>query len=140
MTPFLFEADGPVYLERQNRLSAKMKELEAPDGLDVMAWAKGVAAIQREVDELPLVIGVRYRVKLLGGKMGVSHRHFVDEHDHEIAVDIPVVLDPEYVEFEGRFARRDRTAFGTSAILFDVGGGQHAMIGDCDVLRIEECV
>lgn len=135
--PLRYEVDGATYLERQNRAAAQLAILEGREPFDPTEWANGFAAICREVDELPLVIGVRYRIRLLGGIPTNAHHRYQDGAGAVHAVDFPVVREPEYLEFEGTYTGRVRTNFGTSSILLDVDD-KTAVIADIDVLRLEE--
>lgn len=135
--PLVVEVDGAEYLDRQNRIRDWLAKLKDPAGFDVEEWGRGMAKLQREVEPLPLVLGVRYRVRFLGGPPTTEHLHFEDQDGRDHPVDLPVIANAEYVEIEGVFRGRRASPFGTSSVFFDVAG-QLAMLSDADVLRLEE--
>lgn len=137
--PLLYEADAAAFLERSRRAASLLAILSTPGkSFDVDGWSRDFADVMNEVDELPLVVGVRYRVKTLGGNLEIAHREYRSEETGEkVTVHLPTMVDPEYVELEGIFRGRQRTPHGTSNIVFDMGG-EAALLSDSDVLRLEE--
>ena len=137
--PFRYRVDGAEYLERQNRVKAILAELEQPGGINVADWTARFGAVTSEVPEIPLVVGVRYRLKMLGGRNVPVHRHFADEEGTIHGLDLPSVPDPEYLELEGVFlGRRPAPAPGqTRPILLEIAD-RLAMLTDSDVLELEE--
>ncbi len=135
----VYEVDGPTYLDRQNRTKAHIALLSTPGTkVDVEEWGRALAALQGEVDPLPLVVGVRYRIRMLGGEPAAVHRHYRDDAGAVHGIDFPYVAVPEYVELEGIFLERRAGPLETGMILFDVAGRGLAMLADMDVLRLEE--
>lgn len=136
--PLLFEEDPEVYLDRQNRIKRTLDELTSKKGIVVADWTARMKALQEEVPPVPLVVGVRYRVRLLGGELVTKHRHFRGDQGEELAVDLPGVDRPEFQEIEGIFrGRQSFHSMAGAAIILDVGGVA-AMFHDADILRLEE--
>jgi len=136
--PFVYEADGPAYVDRQNRLRAHIGIFAEASSIEVGEWARELVAIQKEVDPLPLVVGVRYRWRALVAIQGMKHRHGVTEDGKVHPLDIPLIGDASYEEWQGTFLGRKPMPMGAADLLiFDVAG-QAIGLGDVDVLRIEE--
>lgn len=137
--PLLYEADRAAFLERAGRMQAHLAILTTKGpSFDVQEWARTMASIILEVEELPLVVGVRYRMKTLAGGLGTTHQHYATEAGEIVGIDVPIVTDPEYIELEGVYLGRRRDPFGSSAIFFDIVGRGTAMLSDPDLLRCEE--
>lgn len=141
---YLYQVDGPTYLERQGRARAIVAELNPGHSIDVAEWTARMVAVLAEVDPLPLVVGSRYRIRALGGSPGHRHLHAHDGEGRSFAVDVPVIAEPEYLEVDGRY--RGRTGASEMApgvvnpgmLLLEMDDGNLASIADVDVLRCEE--
>jgi hypothetical protein len=136
--PLVYEADPEAFLDRQNRLRAHIGLFAESSSLEVVEWTAGLVAIQREVDPLPLVVGVRYRIRLLFVDQSVKHRHAVLEDGAVVGLDVPVLLGGSYQEWEGVFlGRRPMPSGAADLLIFDVAG-RAIGLGDVDILRLEE--
>lgn len=136
--PLVYEVEGTVFLDRMRRSRAMQDELTAKGvSIDVADWARRMKAILREVDPIPLVIGVRYRMRAFGGPLAFEHRHYQDEAGAIHGLDLPSMADAGIIEIEGVYLGRHGPGPFQGLIGLDVGGAATA-IADTDVLRCEE--
>lgn len=137
--PLRYEVDGEEFLDRMRRTRALNDELQrAGHTIDVQTWAARMKAILREVDQIPLVIGVRYRMVTFGGSLEVRHRHYRGDDGEVHGLDVPSIADAGMVEVEGVYLGRHPDGPWRGLIALDLGGGQTTAIADTDVLRCEE--
>lgn len=141
--PLVYAVDGRTYLDRQNRARAMIDELHRGDSVDTADWSRRMGALHLEVEPLDLVVGARYRVRLLAGPPETHHHHGRDPETGELyGIDLPAVGEVDYTELEGIFVGRmpdpPYPQGGIrGSIILDVAG-MAAVFADVDVLRLEE--
>lgn len=139
MNDVIYEVDGAVYLDRVRRAKTLNDELLGGGSVDVVEWSGRMRAVLAEVERIPLVIGVRYRLKVFGGPLVLKHKHVVDADDGSFVkgVDVPDMATMEFVEIEGVYLGRHPDGPWRGLIALDIGGRTTAL-GDVDVQRVTE--
>jgi len=139
MTPLIYEADPAEFMDRAKRSHALHAELRSGIGIaDAQAWAAAMRAILAEVALPSLVVGVRYRLRVLRGEFVMKHAHGRTAEGELVGMDVPILTDTDLVEIEGVYGgRAPRGGPYANLHLFEMGG-RWAAIADTDVLRLEE--
>ncbi len=139
--PLVYECDQAEFMERAKRSHALHDQLREGKVDDAQAWADAMKSLLSEVTLPPLVIGVRYRVRILKGDFEFRHAHGTTADGREIGLDIPMVTETSMAELEGRYGGRAPKGGPYGGLhLFDIGDqrASWAAIADTDVLRLEE--
>jgi hypothetical protein len=136
--PLRYEVPGETFVDRTRRARALNDELTSGKTIDVAEWSGRMRALLREVEPLPLVIGVRYRAVIFGGALTMEHRHFEDETGAIHGLDVPSPAGLSMVEVEGVYRGRHPAGPWQGLIALDLTGGKVTAISDIDVLRCEE--
>lgn len=135
--PMVYVADARAFLERAGRTEKLLAEITA-GSFDPVDWSRRMESVILEVDEIPFVVGARYRIRTLGGDVSIRHLHLRDQDTgDELVLDVPTAVDQQYVEIEGTFVGR-RAVNRHTTFYLDVAGRGLALMTDSDVLRAEE--
>lgn len=135
---FLYEADRDAFLDRVRRTREHLARLTSGESIDVERWSDEMRALNREVEPLAgLALGVRYRVRTVGGPLRARPLHVKGAAGEVVGLDLPEVGHYEFVEFEGIYRGRGPAGPWVGLLIFVVAG-QYAALADSDVLRCEE--
>lgn len=132
----VYEADRTEFLDRAARTQALLAEMAGSEPIDVARWAERMKAILLEVRLPALELGARYRVRMIGGKARLEHRHYEDEAGQIHGLDMPAA-DVAYIEVDGDYLGVKPDGPFAGQHVLEMEPGKAATFTDSDVLRLE---
>jgi hypothetical protein len=126
----IYSVPPAEYLDRMRRM------LHARGKVDGTIRPEVIRAIIAEVALLDLDIGARYRLRLLGGKPSMGVVHGIDEAGQEWHLELPDVLDAEWLEREAVYLGRWEEPPWRGLLMFEFLEGAGAL-ADMDLMYVE---